>query len=115
MLQVGERGKYRYLLFGFFALGTSRYFCAWGIADRGRADIEMRNSGKDRRWGCDKDGHILKVNRGVRTLFPLRWQPSPGSVLCHLAYDSLIKPILPASLSRPETLKIRGGRGDGEQ
>lgn len=26
---------------------------------------------------------------------PLRWKPSPGSLLCHLAYDSPIKPMYP--------------------
>lgn len=73
----------------YFALGAGRFFCAWGPADRVRAGKVMRNSRKDRRRGCDRDGHLLKVNRGVRTLFPLRWQPSPRRLPCHLAYDSL--------------------------
>lgn len=99
----------------YFALGTGRFFCARGPADRVRAGKVMRNSREDRRRGCDRDGHLLKVNRGVRTLFPLRWQPSPRRLPCHLTYDSRIEPVLPASLSaclsvshRDQRLEIRG-------
>ena len=46
MLQVRRRGKYRYLLFGFFALGTSCFFSPPGDQQTGdgRAEIEVRKS-----------------------------------------------------------------------
>lgn len=87
-----------YLVFLLQGQESFSILCAWGMADRRRVENEMRNSREDRKRVCDGDGHLLKVNRGVRALFPLRWQPSPGSLLCHLAYDSLITPILPSCL-----------------
>lgn len=68
-------------------------------------EIELRKRRKEARRQCDRDGHLLKVNRGVRTLFRLRWQPSPGSLLCHRAFDRLIRPpYLPVCLSATKAI-----------
>lgn len=88
MLQVADGRKYRYLLFSYFPRGTRKSFFIYFIfifsVSGDLQTGELGDSGeewqKDRRWGCDGDGHPLKVNRGVRTLFPPEveasaWQP----------------------------------------
>lgn len=65
----GQGGVFLFFFFLLFLL-----FCRRELGDSGE---EWQ---KDRRQGCDGDGHPLKVNRGVRTLFPpeveaFAWQP----------------------------------------
>lgn len=82
ILQVADGGKYSYLLFSYFPRGTRRSFLFFPCFRRS-AERELGDSGEERqerRRGCDGDGHPLKVNRGVRTLFPpeveaFTWQP----------------------------------------
>lgn len=60
------------------------------------------------------DGRFLKVNRGVRTQSPLRWQPSPGS-RCAIELMTARPVYLSVCLSpRPGSLQIRGVGGEGE-
>lgn len=81
MLQVAQGRKYRYLLFSYFPQGTrGSFFSVSGDLQAGELGDSGEERRKDRRWGCDGDGHPLKVNRGVRTLFlpeveACAWQP----------------------------------------
>lgn len=66
----GHGGIFLYIYF-FSVAGDLQ---TGGLGDSGKDWQE------DRRRGCDGDGHPLKVNRGVRTLFPpeveaFAWQP----------------------------------------
>lgn len=56
------------------------FFSDFGDLQTGELEDSGEDWQEDRRWGCDGDGHSLKVNRGVRTLFPpeveaFAWQP----------------------------------------
>lgn len=62
------------------------FFSVSGDLQRGKLGDSGEERQKDRRRGCDGDGHSLKVNRGVRTLFPpeveaFAWQPVVPSSL----------------------------------
>lgn len=73
MPQVADRRKYRYLLLSYFPQGTGRFFFfffCFGDLQTGELGDSGGEQQKDRKGVCDGDGHSLKVNRGVRTLFP---------------------------------------------
>lgn len=117
MLQVGMRDNNNkniiYLLFGYFCFRDTRVFLRRGSSRQGAAGD--RDEGKAGKRGCGlwrAMDVFLKVNRGVRTQYTLRWKPSPGSRLCHPTFNSQTKPSLPNCLSpRPGTEDKKSWRG----
>lgn len=98
MLQVADERKYRYLLCSYFPRGTRRsffkyFFLILAICRQGSWKIVVRNgrrTGGGGVMGTDIPWRLIEVSEPCS---PPKWKPSPGSLLCHLAYDSPIKPM----------------------